>query len=400
MPKNKRTDLTEEENDQERQAPQKATYIELKDPYETYRRPYGLLAKAGISTAGMRPRDAWNAVNELRRAEAAAQRQEKEAKKRRKQAKIKPARAENKPKAKEPQKALPAPVQRLALPLPKNKQKAAVPELSERDRERANNNSMFNRGDNTVNSYKQYADEINGWDISLKQKEKLISQLKKKFDERLSIDARYVPWTVSGPAGYNSKKMGGLADRALRTSAEISDWFDKVKENVKRSSKKMDDRRESAKREEAWFHKALQSGWYNRDGKPSPTLVAGGLAGIAPYDPQRFAELYEKYDKHLHFRKNTNAAKLYEMVKKGEYTGLKGPKKLYESDSYNVYQKNIKAGERVFINFPVPPKPQMIWALKKRGWHWNDLENAWSVPVDKYDEKFVKGIEENYEKYL
>ena len=79
MPKNKRTDLTEEENEQERQTPQKGTYIELKDPYETYRRPYGLLAKAGISTAGMRPRDAWNAVNELRRAEAAAQRQEKEA---------------------------------------------------------------------------------------------------------------------------------------------------------------------------------------------------------------------------------------------------------------------------------------------------------------------------------
>ena len=239
-----------------------------------------------------------------------------------------------------------------------------MPELSERDREMANNNSMFNRGDNTVNSYKQYADEINGWDISLKQKEKLISQLKKKFDERLSIDARYVPWTVSGPAGYNSKKMGGLADRAMRTSAEISDWFDKVKENVKRSTKKTDDRGENARRKEAWFHRALQSGWYNRDGKPSPTLVASGLADIAPYDPKRFADLYEKYDKQLHFRKNTNAAKLYEMVKKGEYTGLKEPKKLYESDSYNVYQKNIKAGERVFLNFPVQPKPQMIWALK------------------------------------
>ncbi len=170
-----RTDLTEEEKEREQQAPKKGTYIELKDPCETYRRPYGLLAKAGISTAGMRPRDAWNAVNELRRAEAAAQRQEKEAKKRPKQAKIKPARAVNKPKAKEPQKVLPAPPQRLAPPLPKNKQKAAVPELSARDREMANNNSMFNRGDGTVNSYKAYADEINGWDISLKQKEKLIA---------------------------------------------------------------------------------------------------------------------------------------------------------------------------------------------------------------------------------
>ena len=395
-----RTDLTEEEKEREQQAPKKGTYIELKDPCETYRRPYGLLAKAGISTAGMRPRDAWNAVNELRRAEAAAQWQEKEAKKRPKQAKIKPARAVNKPKAKEPQKVLPAPPQRLAPPLPKNKQKAAVPELSARDREMANNNSMFNRGDGTVNSYKAYADEINGWDISLKQKEKLIAQLKKKFDERLSVDARYVPWTVSGPAGYNAKKMNGLADRAMRTSAEISDWFDKVRENVKRSNQNTDDRGAKARQSEEWFNRALQSGWYNRNGKPDPTQVANGLAEIALYNPKRFAVLYEKYDKQLHFRKNTNAAKLYEKVKTGEYTGLKGPKKLYESDSYNVYRKNIKAGERVFINFPVPPKPQMIWALKKRGWHWNDMENAWSVPVDKYDEKFVKGIEENYSKYL
>ena len=395
-----RTDLTEEEKEREQQAPKKGTYIELKDPCETYRRPYGLLAKAGISTAGMRPRDAWNAVNELRRAEAAAQRQEKEAKKRPKQAKIKPARAVNKPKAKEPQKVLPAPPQRLALPLPKNKQKAAVPELSARDREMANNNSMFIRGDGTVNSYKAYADEINGWDISLKQKEKLIAQLKKKFDERLSVDARYVPWTVSGPAGYNAKKMNGLADRAMRTSAEISDWFDKVRENVKRSNQNTDDRGAKARQSEEWFNRALQSGWYNRNGKPDPTQVANGLAEIALYNPKRFAVLYEKYDKQLHFRKNTNAAKLYEKVKTGEYTGLKGPKKLYESDSYNVYRKNIKAGERVFINFPVPPKPQMIWALKKRGWHWNDMENAWSVPVDKYDEKFVMGIEENYSKYL
>lgn len=273
----KKTDGLTEEEEQERQA-RKGTYIELKDPYETYRRPYGLLAKAGIATAGMRPRDAWNAVNELRRAEVAAKRQEKEAGKPPKRAKIKPARAVNKPKAKEPERALPAPPQRLALPLPKSAQKAAVPELSDRDREMANNNSMFNRGNVTVRDYKMYADEINSWDISLSQKEKLIAQLKKRFDERLSIDARYVPWTVSGPAGYNSKKMGGLADRAMRKSAEISDWFDKVKENVKRSSKKMDDRGENARRKEAWFHRALQSGWYNRNGKPSPTLVAGGLA--------------------------------------------------------------------------------------------------------------------------
>ena len=49
----KKTDGLTEEEEQERQA-RKGTYIELKDPYETYKRPYGLLAKAGIATAGMR----------------------------------------------------------------------------------------------------------------------------------------------------------------------------------------------------------------------------------------------------------------------------------------------------------------------------------------------------------
>lgn len=37
-----------------------------------YRRPYGLLQKAGVSTAGMTPRDAWSAWNELRKEERAA----------------------------------------------------------------------------------------------------------------------------------------------------------------------------------------------------------------------------------------------------------------------------------------------------------------------------------------
>ena len=55
--------------------------IELKVRSSLYKRPYGLLSQAGIATDGMTPREAWSAVNELRRAEAAAKRAEKEAKK-------------------------------------------------------------------------------------------------------------------------------------------------------------------------------------------------------------------------------------------------------------------------------------------------------------------------------
>lgn len=61
--------------------------IELKVRSSLYKRPYGLLSQAGIATDGMTPREAWSAVNELRRAEAAARRAEKEAKKQPKAAK-------------------------------------------------------------------------------------------------------------------------------------------------------------------------------------------------------------------------------------------------------------------------------------------------------------------------
>ena len=77
------TDLTEEEKDA--QAPSNKQIITIDsraidEAITRLRRPYGLLAKAGIETDGMRPRDAWNAVNELRKAESAARRREKEEK--------------------------------------------------------------------------------------------------------------------------------------------------------------------------------------------------------------------------------------------------------------------------------------------------------------------------------
>ena len=357
--------------------------IELKVRSSLYKRPYGLLSQAGIATDGMTPREAWGAVNELRRAEAAAKRAEKEAKKQ--------------PKAeKKAVRAAPKPV-----PNKKTEEKrttaamAAVPELSERNREIANSNSQFDRGNNTVASYKAYAAEINSWDIPKSKKEKLIADLHKRYEEKLSLDARYVPWTVSGPARYPAQKMNAIADRAMKASHDIVTWFDGIRESVKKSKDIGDDFKKKARKEEETLHLMMR-----QFPNMSAATVGNWLAPIAQYDPKRYKELYEAYDKKYHFRKNSTAAKLYDGILNGTYKGIKPPKKLYESDSYNAYRKNIQSGERVFLKFTTKPKPQMIYALKKRGWHWNALENAWSVPVGKYDADFVKGIEENYEKYL
>lgn len=377
------TDLTEEEKDAQVPSNKQIITIDsraIDEAITRLRRPYGLLAKAGIETDGMRPRDAWNAVNELRKAESAARRREKEEKRAKEKPvkKVKTVLARTSPKAK------------------KTREIAAVPALSASNVNAANNNSHFNRGDNTVKSYEAYAAEINGWDIPVSKKEKLIADLHKRFEEQLSMDARYVPWTVAGPARYPAQKMNALADRRMKASADFVNWFDGIRENVKNSKiQYKDDRKEKARREEEHFNSMMRGVAH-----PDAAMVGYWLMPIAQYDPKRYAELYEKYDKDYRFRKNTSAAKLYQMVKDGKYTGVKPPKKLYESDSYNAYQKRIQSGERVFIKFTIKPKPQMVYAMKRRGWHWNALEGAWSVPVDKYDAKFVKGIEENYKKYL
>lgn len=130
-------------------------------------------------------------------------------------------------------------------------------------------------------------------------------------------------------------------------------------------------------------------------------MVARALEGVAVHDAKRYTELYEEYDKKYHFRKNTSAAKIYEEIKAGNFNGgKKTAEKLHETENLNAYRKKIDAGERVFMKFTTRPKQQLVYALKKRGWHWNSNEQAWSVPVSKYDEEFVKGIDERYKKYL
>jgi len=173
-------------------------------------------------------------------------------------------------------------------------------------------------------------------------------------------------------------------------------WFEKIEESVRESKRQYEDTSaKDAKRAEEHFKEALARGWFT-----SPTTIANALTPIAQYDPARFVELYDEMDKKYRFRKNTTAAKIYDKIKAGTYQGAPKAQKLLETDNLNAYRKRIDAGERVFIKFTTRPKPQLIYALKKRGWHWNALESAWSVPVDKYDKEFVASIDDRYEKYL
>ncbi len=349
------------------------------------RRPYGLLSKVGIPSAGLTPGEAWDTWNDYQKG----------------------LRENQKPKKPtvnsfiNPQESKQATIRlqvnaSVKSPAKSTVNRIKIPELSAEQISRANSNSMYDRGSASESDYKAYANKIIAMDISDSKKEKLLSDLKKRWDKLLGYQADWVPWTVAGPARYNAKKLD-KADQVMRTRIEIVDWFKGVEKSVKNSqSQYLDDERiRKAKREEEWLNRAIESGWYT-----TPTSIANGIAAIAPHDPERFVELYEEYDKKYHFRKGTNAAKLYEQTKAGKYKGEKRPQKLHETDNLNTYKKNIQAGERVFMKFTTRPKPQLIFALKKRGWHWNANEEAWSIDSKKYDPDFVSGIDKNYKKYL
>lgn len=388
---------------------------------DTRRRPYGLCAQAGISTYGMSPGEAWAAWDEYREELRKAKKEGKKTKplqiaKQPKSART-PIIKETKPPVdrrrmtpKEPPVALPVakqkPADAPAVPVQAPQTSIRIPSLNARNIEISNSNSMFNRGTVIEKDYQNYANRILSWDIADSKKEQLIATLHKKFEEKLYADSQFVPWTVSGPARYPSQKMNARAERSLKKSAEISEWFDQIEKSVKNSQTQYNDdrRKQKARFEEMNFNRCIENGWYrmgSKDGGLNPTSVANGLAPLAQYDSERFVELYEKYDKELHFRKNTTAAKIYESIKAGTFKGAQPAQKLHESDNLNAYKGKIGSGEeRVFIKFVTKPKPQLVYALKSRGYHWNSNEGAWGVPVNKYDAEFVAGIEERYAKYL
>lgn len=380
--------------------------VPLRIKSDLRKRPYGLCESVGISTSGLSPREAWAEWNAYRKEER--ERKKKGKPKDRKSGFVP---AKPLPHAKErtapsvpvrAAKTQPAPVVSIAEKKAVTAPPATVcgvkiPELSAAAISNANNNSMFDRGSSSNAEYQKYVQRIMAMDISDGKKQQLVNELHKRWSKLLSYQAAHVPWTVAGPARYNAKRLD-KSDQIMRTGSEISEWFDRVEKSVENSKRQYRDNSAiEAQRAEEWVRRVADGKVFNG---VVPQMVADALLEVAPHDPQRFAELYEEYDKQYHFRGNTNAAKVYKSVKAGTFQKAKPAEKLHETDNLNTYRKKIDAGERVFLKFTTRPKPQLVYALKRRGWHWNAYEKAWSVPAEKYDAAFVAGIDENYEKYL
>lgn len=119
------------------------------------------------------------------------------------------------------------------------------------------------------------------------------------------------------------------------------------------------------------------------------------IMSLATIDNKKFIEVYEQLQEKYKWRKNSKIYKLYQASINGE---VKETKKeiIYEDENFTSYIE----GDRAYIKFIMKCKPQLIYALKKKGWWWNSNKGAWSTYLDRVDKEWISTISENYEKYL
>ncbi|MEC0169942.1 hypothetical protein [Paenibacillus graminis] len=246
----------------------------------------------------------------------------------------------------------------------------------------ANYNSFGGtRGNTSDASYRAYALEILEWNIADTRKEKLLTELHKRYSEIIKYEAQHVSIMVAGPARYNPRKLD-KSDKILSLSADFCEWFEGVKEQVKSATK------ESNKAKQ--LLEMIQFCDNRQELNPTDYLMK-----LASIDNTKFIEIFEKLYEKYRWRKNSNIYKLYLRSKNGEVQEIR-KEVVFQDDNIVSY----KEGERYYIKFVMRPKRQLIVALKSRGWWWNARENAWSTYVEKYDQEWVSSISTRYAVYV
>lgn len=281
---------------------------------------------------------------------------------------------------------------------------------------------MGTRGSFSESAYKGYANKIMASKLSEAQKEKMILKLQKLFNESLSMDSRFVPWMVSGPARYPAKKMNALSDRIFNKNNEIINYWNKVVEPAIARAEEMNRTKEEKaliqEKEDLesfnYFKKCINSAveWKQIHGSyNNMELWYAENRMLEAYNKgnlKQFKKMFEELNKYKNYRKNTNVYKLYKKIVDGEITSESIEKKNYEAnktiyrcDEYEISNLKIDAGQRVIIKFLVYPKPQLVYALKRRGYHWYSYNGGGFITKpEKFDLEWAKSIKTNYEKYL
>ncbi len=110
---------------------------------------------------------------------------------------------------------------------------------------RANNQSMFNRGDNTLQMANEYYEDFikkfdnssyNEQQKSIYEKRKVVFKefLEKSLNEYLSISSKFVPITIAGPSNYPTAQQQKISERMGNKAKEITDKIDKFYNNTEK----------------------------------------------------------------------------------------------------------------------------------------------------------------------
>lgn len=290
----------------------------------------------------------------------------------------------------------------------------------------SNYNSMNGtRGTQLKNSYETYRHKIEFSGLTNKQKSKLLDKLYKLYEPILRYDSQWYSPMVSGPARYPQAKMDAINEKMMKAISDFQDWWKSIEpqlNNAKLTPKEKKESQEEARKKEIERIKKGFNLWYNRLVDELPAYKEKGRnpkysanAGMAQsyvndalkVDTALYKELFEKLNEICNFSKNSNIYKGYKLVQEGQLTSesiqkqkAEDNKVIYSCSDYVVSNLKIDAGKRIAIKFTFYPKPQLVYALKKRGFTWYTFKDCFICKPERFDLEWAKSISEKYEKYI
>ncbi len=294
--------------------------------------------------------------------------------------------------------------------------------LSEQQIRFANYNSFYDKGNNHQKAYEAYRRDIEFSGLSEKQKQRLLDQLYKRYEPILRYDSQWVSPMVSGPANYPQAKMDRIMNSMMKANDDFLAWWNSIEPTLNKSYKTDDknieeDKSKSVKEIKEKFYARYNSLLQKMDEKEKDEkdlkydmdaiLAQYYVSDALKVDTELYKELFNKLNDLCHFSKNSNFYKTYKKVELNELSAEKIQEQeakenevLFKCADYEISKLKIRAGNRIAIKFAFKVKPQLIYALKKRGYTWYSYGGCWICRPEKFDIEWAKNISKQYEKYL
>ncbi len=294
----------------------------------------------------------------------------------------------------------------------------------------ASNYNSFdgNRGDHSKRSYEYYRNKIEFSGLSNEQKSKLLDKLYKLYEPIIRYDSQWYSPMVSGPARYPQAKMDAILERMMEANSKFVDWWKSIEPKLEASKyvTKEDKKKQESKAKKEKI-KDIKEGfdlWYNRLLNEIPEYKKRGEEDRLRYsvnadmamsyvskalkvDTNLYKELFDKVNKVCKYSKNSNYYKAYKLVQEGKISSnsiqkqeAEDNKVIYSCSDYEVSNLKIDAGKRISIKFLFYPKPQLVYALKKRGYTWYSYKECFICKPERFDLEWAKSLSEQYKKYI